>query len=385
MPSFDIVSEVDKQEIRNAVDQVNKEVANRFDFKGSDARVEQAEFVLTVFADDDFKLDQVQEVLNGKLVKRGIDIRCLDIAEKSEKVSGNKVKREVKVRNGIESEQAKKIVKLIKDSKLKVTASIQGESVRVSGAKRDILQECIALVKKSSRIFPSSSRTSGIDVPPDKTNTWIARRAPVKCAAFPDLPRHTGRHRHRGQIRHGDHSSRSRRLQEAPLLQHRGGRFPQSPRRPLHRAHRLLQPGGFRQPPKPCASTRVAWPTGKAWAPRLPTPWPGSCVAQQPPRPEDHVVMGRIVAPYAVKGWIKLQTFTEYLDSLLDYPVWRVGKDGNWRDCRLLDGKVHGEYLLASLEGVNDRDAAEALRAWTWRCCGRRCPRRTRTSITGTS
>jgi uncharacterized protein YajQ (UPF0234 family) len=154
MPSFDIVSEVDKQEIRNAVDQVNKEVANRFDFKGSDARVEQAEFVLTVFADDDFKLDQVQEVLNGKLVKRGVDIRCLEVAEKSEKVSGNKVKREVKVKNGIESEQAKKIVKLIKDSKLKVTASIQGESVRVSGAKRDILQDCIALVKKSVSDFP---------------------------------------------------------------------------------------------------------------------------------------------------------------------------------------------------------------------------------------
>lgn len=154
MPSFDIVSEVDKQEVRNAVDQTNKEVANRFDFKGSDARVEQAEFVLTVYADDDFKLDQVQEVLNGKLVKRGIDIRCLDVAEKSEKVSGNKVKREVKVKNGIESEQAKKIVKLIKDAKLKVTASIQGESVRVSGAKRDTLQECIALVKKSVSDFP---------------------------------------------------------------------------------------------------------------------------------------------------------------------------------------------------------------------------------------
>ena len=154
MPSFDTVSEVDKQEIRNAVDQANKEVANRFDFKGSDARVEQADFVLTVFADDDFKLDQVQEVLNGKLVKRGVDLRCLDVAEKSEKVSGNKVKREVKVKNGIESEQAKKIVKLIKDSKLKVTASIQGEAVRVSGAKKDILQDCIALVRKSVTDFP---------------------------------------------------------------------------------------------------------------------------------------------------------------------------------------------------------------------------------------
>ena len=153
MPSFDIVSEVDKQEIRNAVDQANKEVANRFDFKGSDARVEQADFVLTVFADDDFKLDQVQEVLNGKLVKRGVDLRCLEVAEKSEKVSGNKVKREVKVKNGIESEQAKKIVKLIKDSKLKVTASIQGEAVRVSGAKKDILQDCIALVRKSVTDF----------------------------------------------------------------------------------------------------------------------------------------------------------------------------------------------------------------------------------------
>jgi uncharacterized protein YajQ (UPF0234 family) len=154
MPSFDIVSEVDKQEVRNAVEQTNKEVANRFDFKGSDARVEQAEYVLTVYADDDFKLDQVQEVLNGKLVKRNIDIRCLDIAEKSEKVSGNKVKRQVTVKNGIESEQAKRIVKLLKDSKLKVTASIQGDSVRVAGAKRDILQEAIALVRKSVTDFP---------------------------------------------------------------------------------------------------------------------------------------------------------------------------------------------------------------------------------------
>ncbi|NWG85988.1 MAG: YajQ family cyclic di-GMP-binding protein [Hydrogenophilaceae bacterium] len=149
MPSFDIVSEVDKQELKNAVDQANKEIANRFDFKGSDARIEQADFVLTVFADDDFKLDQVQEVLNGKLVKRGIDIRALDIAEKTEKVSGNKVKRQVTVKNGIETELAKKIVKEIKDSKLKVTASIQGESVRVSGAKRDVLQETIALLRKA--------------------------------------------------------------------------------------------------------------------------------------------------------------------------------------------------------------------------------------------
>ena len=154
MPSFDIVSEVDQQEVRNAVDQANKEISNRFDFKGSDARIEQAELVLTVFADDDFKLDQVQEVLNGKFTKRSVDIRCLDIAEKTEKVSGNKFKRQVTVKNGIETELAKKIMRLIKDSKLKVTASIQGESVRVSGAKRDVLQDCIALVKKSITEVP---------------------------------------------------------------------------------------------------------------------------------------------------------------------------------------------------------------------------------------
>ena len=148
MPSFDILSEVDKTELKNAVEQANKEVGNRFDFKGSDARIEQAEFVLTVFADNEFQLDQVHEVLTGKLAKRGVDVRCLDVAEKIDKVSGNKVKRQVTVKNGIETELAKKIVRHIKDSKLKVTASIQGESVRVSGAKRDLLQECIALMRK---------------------------------------------------------------------------------------------------------------------------------------------------------------------------------------------------------------------------------------------
>jgi cyclic-di-GMP-binding protein len=148
MPSFDILSEVDKTELKNAVEQANKEVGNRFDFKGSDARIEQAEFVLTVFADNEFQLDQVHEVLTGKLAKRGVDVRCLDVAEKIDKVSGNKVKRQVTVKNGIETELAKKIVRLIKDSKLKVTASIQGESVRVSGAKRDVLQDCIALMRK---------------------------------------------------------------------------------------------------------------------------------------------------------------------------------------------------------------------------------------------
>jgi uncharacterized protein YajQ (UPF0234 family) len=153
MPTFDIVSEVDKQEVRNAVDQVNKEVSTRFDFRGSDARVEQADYVLTVCADTEFQLDQVQDILSQKLSKRSIDVKCLEFG-KVEKVSGNKVKRSVTVKTGVETELAKKIVKLVKDSKLKVQASIQGDSVRVSGAKRDVLQEAIALVKKGISDFP---------------------------------------------------------------------------------------------------------------------------------------------------------------------------------------------------------------------------------------
>lgn len=153
MPSFDIVSEVNQQEVRNAVDQANKEVSNRFDFKGSDARVEQAELELTVFADDDFKLKQVHEVLAGKLTKRGIDLRAVEKGD-VEKISGNKVRQEVTVKVGIQSDQAKRIVKLIKDSKLKVQASIQGDAVRVSGAKKDLLQEAIQLVRKSVTEIP---------------------------------------------------------------------------------------------------------------------------------------------------------------------------------------------------------------------------------------
>ena len=154
MPSFDIVSEVEKTEVKNAVEQTNKEVGTRFDFKGSDARVEQAELVLTVFADNDFQLGQVQDILNGKLAKRGVDIRSLDVSDKVEKISGNKVKRSCTVKVGVETELAKKIVKLIKDSKLKVQASIQGDTVRVTGKNRDDLQGAIAFVKKSVTDFP---------------------------------------------------------------------------------------------------------------------------------------------------------------------------------------------------------------------------------------
>ncbi|HEX5464192.1 MAG TPA: YajQ family cyclic di-GMP-binding protein [Burkholderiales bacterium] len=153
MPSFDIVSEVNQVEVHNAVDQSNKEITNRFDFKGSDARVEPGQNLLTAYADDEFKLGQVRDVLTGKLAKRGIDVRCLEPG-KIEKISGNKVKQEIKVREGIEVDRGKKIVKLIKDSKLKVQASIQGDAVRISGAKKDVLQDAIALVRKTVEDFP---------------------------------------------------------------------------------------------------------------------------------------------------------------------------------------------------------------------------------------
>lgn len=153
MPSFDIVSEVNQVEVHNAVDQCNKEVGNRFDFKGSDARVELNDKTLTVYADDDFKLEQVRDVLTGKLSKRGVDIRCLEVGE-SEKISGNKVKQSVTVRAGVEQELGKKLIRLLKDSKLKVQASIQADTVRVTGAKKDVLQDAIQLVRKSITDFP---------------------------------------------------------------------------------------------------------------------------------------------------------------------------------------------------------------------------------------
>ena len=153
MPSFDIVSEVNQVEVRNALDQANKEISTRFDFKGSDARIEHKEKLLTLFADDDFKLKQVTDVMLGKLTKRGVDVRALEFGT-LEKMSGDKVKQAVTIRVGVEQERAKRIVRLIKDSKLKLQASIQGDAVRVSGAKRDELQAAIALVKKTISDFP---------------------------------------------------------------------------------------------------------------------------------------------------------------------------------------------------------------------------------------
>lgn len=153
MPSFDVVSEINKVELANSLDTANKEISNRFDFKGSDARIESKDFELTIYADDDFKLDQVRDVLVAKMTKRGIDARVLEEGKK-EKISGNKLKEIIKVKNGIEQELGKKIIKLIKENKMKVQASIQGETVRVTGTKRDDLQTAIDLLKKSITEVP---------------------------------------------------------------------------------------------------------------------------------------------------------------------------------------------------------------------------------------
>jgi len=153
MPSFDIVSEVNQVEVRNAVEQANREISTRFDFKGSDARVEHKDKELTLYADDQFKLKQVTDVLIGKLTRRSVDVRSLKFGN-VEKMSGDKVRQVVTIRVGVEQELAKKIVKQLKDSKLKVQGAIQGEAVRVSGAKKDELQNAIALVRKTVTEVP---------------------------------------------------------------------------------------------------------------------------------------------------------------------------------------------------------------------------------------
>jgi len=153
MPSFDIVSEVNQVELKNAIDQTNKEITNRFDFKGSDARVELVEKALTVFADDDFKIAQVYDVLIGKMTKRNVDVRALQRA-KSEKIGGDKMKQVITVKVGVDQELGKRIQKMVKDSKLKVQASIQGDVVRISGAKRDDLQQVITMMKKNVTDYP---------------------------------------------------------------------------------------------------------------------------------------------------------------------------------------------------------------------------------------
>ncbi|SDH46030.1 MULTISPECIES: YajQ family cyclic di-GMP-binding protein [unclassified Duganella] len=153
MPSFDVVLEADMIEVKNAVEQSQKEIGTRFDFKGTGAAVEQKERELTVTADSDFQMQQVRDVLIGKLGKRKVDVRFLEDGE-IKKIGGDKVRQVIKVKNGIESDDAKKIVRIIKDSKMKVQAAIQGESVRITGAKRDDLQAAMALLRKEATDLP---------------------------------------------------------------------------------------------------------------------------------------------------------------------------------------------------------------------------------------
>jgi hypothetical protein len=150
VPSFDIVSEVDKHELTNAVDQSNREIGNRFDFRGTDSRVEQSNKTLTLHADSDFQLEQILDILRLKLAKRGIEVRCLDV--KDSVGNGKMRKQDVIVREGIDADLARKIVKIIKTSKAKVQAAVQGESVRVTGKKRDDLQGVIAMLRGDDNI-----------------------------------------------------------------------------------------------------------------------------------------------------------------------------------------------------------------------------------------
>jgi hypothetical protein len=150
MPSFDIVSEVDKHELTNAVDQTNRELRNRFDFRGTEASVEQSDKVLTLIADSDFQLEQLLDILRLKLVKRGIELTCLEIKESVG--HGKMRKQDVIVREGIDKDLSRKIVKLVKQSKIKVQGAVQGESVRVTGKKRDDLQAVMAMLKDDDSI-----------------------------------------------------------------------------------------------------------------------------------------------------------------------------------------------------------------------------------------
>lgn len=152
MPSFDIVSELDLHEVSNAIDQANREVGTRFDFKGIDAKFELKEAVITLFAEADFQLQQMMSILMLRLSKRGIDVACMKVDDVE--ISGKTAKQVVTLRQGIESELGKKIQRLIKDSKLKVQAAIQDKQLRVTGKNRDDLQEVIAMVRNAKLDMP---------------------------------------------------------------------------------------------------------------------------------------------------------------------------------------------------------------------------------------
>jgi uncharacterized protein YajQ (UPF0234 family) len=152
MPSFDVVSEIDTHELTNAIDQCNREISNRFDFKGTNSRIEEKEALLTLIGPGEFQIKQMIDILHAKLAKRGIDVSCLEYDKIQENI--NESRQEITVRQGLDKDLARKIVKLIKNTKLKVQSSIQGEQVRVSGKKRDNLQEAIAFLKEQELGLP---------------------------------------------------------------------------------------------------------------------------------------------------------------------------------------------------------------------------------------
>ena len=155
MPSFDTVCDANMVDVKHAVENTTKEITTRFDFKGTPAAIELKDKEITMIGDADFQLTQIEDILRNKLTKRSVDVRFLDKGD-VQKMGGDKVKQVIKVRNGIESEVAKKIQRMIKDSKIKVQAAIQGDAVRVTGAKRDDLQAAMALIRKDLPDSPLS-------------------------------------------------------------------------------------------------------------------------------------------------------------------------------------------------------------------------------------
>ena len=192
MPSFDTVLEADFVEVKNAVDNSAKEIGTRFDFKGSSAGLELKDKEITLFGDADFQLQQVEDILRNKLTKRNVDVRFMDV-QPSQKIGGDKVKQVVKIKNGIESELAKKIQKLIKESKMKVQAAIQGDAVRITGAKRDDLQAAMALTRTElpDPPLPSTNFRDNRLQPPQHLPALLdcAALAPIRCHGLRHLRR----------------------------------------------------------------------------------------------------------------------------------------------------------------------------------------------------
>lgn len=152
MPSFDVVSEVDQHELTNAVDQANREIGNRFDFKGTNSRISQQDENLTIESESDFQVKQIEEILRAKMAKRGIDVACLEAGEIT--ITNNRAQQPIKVLQGIDKELSRKIVKMVKQTKIKVQSAIQSDQVRITGKKRDDLQQIMAMLREADLDLP---------------------------------------------------------------------------------------------------------------------------------------------------------------------------------------------------------------------------------------